>query len=91
MTTTKNCDILIVGGEDLERIQLDRERSEQVFNEIRDLGVFFGLSLSSVVQNPDFAVMDDFESFQRDCAMFEEKYEIIKKKVERLFLSATPQ
>lgn len=83
--------LLYIGGEDLERVQLDREKSYEVFQEIRDLGIFFGLALGGVVQNPDFAVMDDLNRFKEDCTRFEEKYEIIKKEVEKLFLSATPQ
>lgn len=83
--------LLYIGGEDLERVQLDRERSEQLFYEIRDLGIFLAQNLSGVVQNPDFAVIRDFESFKEDCIKFEEKYEIIKKNVENLFSSATPQ
>lgn len=91
MTTIKNCDILIVGGEDLERVQLDREKSYEVFQAIRELGIFFGLALGGVAQNPDFAAMSDFESFKEDCTKFEEGYENIKKEVEELFSSATPQ
>ena len=90
MTTIENCDILIVGGEDLERVQLDRSKSEQLFYEIKDLKMLIQ-GLGGVVQNPDFAAMSDFESFKEDCTRFEEKYEIIKKEVEKLFLSSTPQ
>lgn len=81
--------LLYIGGQDLERVQLDREKSYEVFQEIRDLGIFFGLAVGGVVQNPDFAAMSDFESFKEDCTKFEERYENIKKEVEELFSSAT--
>ena len=81
--------LLYIGGEDLERVQLDREKSEQIFYRIRDLGMFFTQNLNSAVQNPDFAAMEDLGRFKKDCARFEEEYENIKKEVEGLFSSAT--
>ena len=68
----------------MNRIQLDKDKSERLFNEIKRLSQSVE-NLASIFQNPDFSHPEDLSIFKDMCANFECDYLKLKREVIEMF------